>query len=40
MLPWMLGGLAIIGFFAWRVIYNAEQDDKRAKEARRSKGRN
>jgi len=31
MLPWMLGGVAIVAFFAWRVIYNAEQHDKAQK---------
>jgi len=39
MLPWMLGGLAVVGFFAWRVIYKAEQHDKQVKEARRNKAR-
>lgn len=39
MLPWMLGGLAIVGFFAWRVITKAEQHDREVKEARRNKAR-
>jgi hypothetical protein len=39
MLPWMLGGLAVVGFFAWRVIHNAEEHDKKTKEARRKGAR-
>jgi hypothetical protein len=39
MLPWMLGGLAVVAFFAWRAIHNAEEEDRRNKEARRNKAR-
>ena len=35
MLPWMLGGLAVIGFFAWKAIHSAEQEDKRKKLAKK-----
>jgi len=39
MLPWMLGGIAIIGFFAWRVIHNAEEHDRKTKAGRRNKAK-
>jgi hypothetical protein len=35
MLPWLLGGLAVVTIFAWKVIYSAEADDKRRKQSRR-----
>lgn len=37
MLPWMLGGLAIIGFFAWKVITNAEEHDRQTKLAKKNR---
>jgi|GEM_PF-3300144 len=37
MLPWMLGGVAVVAFVVWKVIYNAEQEDKRNKEARKNR---
>jgi hypothetical protein len=37
MLPWMLGGLAVVAFFAWKVIRDAELHDKRTKEATKRK---
>ena len=37
MLPWMLGGLAIIGFFAWKVIHDAEEYDRQTKLAKKKK---
>lgn len=39
MLPWLLGGIAVVGFFAWKVIHNAEEEDRRNKEARRNKAK-
>jgi hypothetical protein len=39
MLPWMLGGVAIVAFFAWKVIHNAEEHDRKTKEAKRGKAR-
>ena len=35
MLPWMLGGLLIAAVFFGKVIYDAEQDDKRRKPSKR-----
>lgn len=31
MLPWLLGGLALVTLFAWKVIHSAEADDKKRK---------
>lgn len=39
MLPWMLGGVAVVFFVAWKVIRSAEEEDRRNKEARRNKAR-
>ena len=35
MLPWLLGGLAIVTVIVWRVIHAAEVDDKQRKKLRR-----
>ena len=35
MLPWLLGGLAIVTVLVWRVIHSAEVDDKQRKQSRR-----
>jgi hypothetical protein len=32
MLPWMIGGLAVVGFLTWKVIHSAEADDKKRKQ--------
>jgi hypothetical protein len=35
MLPWLLGGLAVVTLLAWKVIHSAEADDKLRKRSRR-----
>jgi hypothetical protein len=34
MLPWLIGGVVVVAFLAWRVIRNAEEDDKRRPQRR------
>lgn len=35
MLPWLLGGLAVVTLVVWRVIASAEKDDKQRKVSKR-----
>lgn len=37
MRPWMLAGLGVVAFFAIWIIRDAELDDRRRKEKRRSR---
>ncbi len=35
MLPWLLGGLALVTLYVWKVIHSAEVDDRQRKQSRR-----
>lgn len=35
MLTWLLGGLAVMTLFWWKIIHSAEADDKERKQSKR-----